>query len=533
MELERKRILLSETIKMAILSVILMLLLVSQFLNINFVHVDLLFPVFSVLAVSLFLHTTYLIASWKNLSPRWMDLSLFLLDCIIISFLIYYIGNSRSLFLFLFLVNIILAGINFKKWGSFATALCTSLCFSMLLVFGPQLKGQTLLLVVGLNNTAFFVSAWLSAYLSEYFDRMGERIATISEDLKLLTDVNHLIRENMPTGFISTDNFGRINVVNEASKNILEIEELEGERIQKVIPDIDKKYNEMKSEFNEDFKKLGNVHFDYELVFEEKRKVLGFTVSDIYGSNSQIIGSMYIFADQTKMRQLEGEVRRKEKLAAVGQLAAGIAHEIRNPLTSMSGSIQFLSQTLTNLDDDEKRLMNIILKETDRLNGLITDFMEFVRAEPNVNDKVNVGQILTEVKEMIRFNNDLNHEVSLDLKVNHDRLLWGNANKLKQVFLNLVINAFHALENTMNPKILIITEYEKGLVRVRIKDNGCGMDDKVKSRLFEPFHTTKAKGTGLGLATVHKILENHNARVFVETEVNQGTEFIIEFTRLV
>ena len=304
-------------------------------------------------------------------------------------------------------------------------------------------------------------------------------------------------------------------------------------RIDDLLPGVEKRYAELKEEYETEGLAQDVIQFDYEMEKDSERKILVISGSEIYGKQGVQIGRMYLFSDQTRERELELQIKRKEKLAAVGQLAAGIAHEIRNPLASMSGSIQFISQTLPELDEDNKKLMGIVLKETDRLNDLITDFMDYVKDDPKVNDKVDIEALIKETLEQIRFNRELDQSVSIETDLKAHKEVWGNASKLKQVLLNLIINAHHAMEGIQGSKLMISTEYSIGHVRLRVKDNGCGMSEEVKTKLFEPFHTTKPKGTGLGLATVHKILENHHAGISVNSVPGEGTEFCIDFTRLV
>jgi two-component system sensor histidine kinase PilS (NtrC family) len=133
---------------------------------------------------------------------------------------------------------------------------------------------------------------------------------------------------------------------------------------------------------------------------------------------------------------------------------------------------------------------------------------------------------------MIQLNKTYNSNVQLLRKLNSSRRVLGHKDKLKQVFYNLIINSYQAFEGQTNPVIEVSTVFEQGRVIARVRDNGCGMSEATMKRLFEPFHTTKKHGTGLGLATVHKIIETHEARIFVESEKNKGTEFTIEFQRL-
>ncbi|MCB0348181.1 MAG: hypothetical protein KDD37_05065 [Bdellovibrionales bacterium] len=272
-----------------------------------------------------------------------------------------------------------------------------------------------------------------------------------------------------------------------------------------------------------------SLQLNYNLRFSEGFKNLLILYSEIKNQNGLKIGSMLIFSDQTEIRKLEHDKKRNEKLAAIGKLAAGIAHEIRNPLASMSGSIEYLKSTLNTATDEEKKLMQIVLREIDRLNGLVTDFLDFARPEKTLTDLVSLSTLVNEVLQQIkndkRFTADVNVEANVADKID----IIGDKNKLLQVVLNLLINANQALEESAVKRIQIDLIKDDSYAILKVKDSGLGMTDEVKSRLFEPFHTTKPKGTGLGLAVVHKILENHRATIDVVSRAGEGAEFSLKF----
>ncbi|MEK7356580.1 MAG: ATP-binding protein, partial [Bdellovibrionota bacterium] len=213
----------------------------------------------------------------------------------------------------------------------------------------------------------------------------------------------------------------------------------------------------------------------------------------------------------------------------VGQLAAGIAHEIRNPLASISGSIQLLGGSFTARQEEEQQLMRIVLREIDRLNNLITEFLDFVRPPTLKDDPVDLNQLIRDVLEMMKFNKTLRPEVKQVVKLEATSVIAGSRDQLKQAFLNIIINGYQAMNDSAQPELTISTSESGGKVIVKIRDSGCGIDEKGLRKIFEPFHTTKPKGTGLGLAVTHKIIESHEGRIFVESTKGVGTEFTLEF----
>ena len=233
---------------------------------------------------------------------------------------------------------------------------------------------------------------------------------------------------------------------------------------------------------------------------------------------------------KTEKEKLEWDLKQKEKLAAIGQLAAGLAHEIRNPLASISGSIEMLSQTTSSLDD--QKLMRIVLKEVHRLNQLITEFLDYAKPGKLPTDVVALDQIIQEsldgLQMSLRSQEFLTENLKLEVALDN---AWvkGFSGPLKQAFLNFFINAVQAMKDSPSPCLRVQLKSGPTKVQVSIEDNGSGMPLDVQQRIFEPFFTTRAKGTGLGLAMTHKILTMHSVQISLESKVGVGTRFILEF----
>lgn len=270
---------------------------------------------------------------------------------------------------------------------------------------------------------------------------------------------------------------------------------------------------------------LSNVDFSFKSE-DQKKKILHLDETSYFDSELNETMNVFLVKDVTEMRELEFQKKQNEKLAAVGQLAAGIAHEIRNPLAGISGSVQMLSQD--SLDDTQKKLMRIILKEIDRLNLLITDFLDYAKPEKRPDAIMNLKNNIEEVILLVKRHPELPTNFEWDVELS-DVSIIGFHEKLKQAFLNIVINSIQAMKESANARIRIRLAAEGDQAVVSISDTGSGMSEETKRRLFEPFHTTKVKGTGLGLAVTHKILEMHSAQITVNSEINAGTEFIIKF----
>lgn len=524
------KFLLIETWRNIFLVSILIGALFIQISQTEFINLEVWVPFYTLLFCSFLFNALYLhfFDYGINRHHEWFHASLFGFDALFITVLIYFTGSSQSVFLFLYLVNIVLCGLVFRRKGSLILALCTSILFSFVMIIGPSMQGKALYIAVGMNNMAFFTVAFLGGLLSEQLNLMGHELVARQKDIVALKDLNQMIVDNMATGLFTTGLDGIISQANLSAMQILEDRQLSGKSIYQLFPSLQSNVNlidffrneTIKNRYEVDYKNLNGEHAIIEL-----------TLGPMRNSEKVAIGYVFTFQDLTQIKKMEFAFRQKEKMAAVGQLAAGIAHEIRNPLASISGSIQLLSDSLTSYSQEDKKLMKIVLREIDRLNNLISEFLDYVRPAVRIEEPINLNQLLSEIVEFLRNGTILKSSVHMDLELKSGRLILGHKDKLRQALLNILINSYQALDKIEQPKIRIETMdiNIENKVKLVIADNGCGMDEYNLNRMFEPFHTTKVNGTGLGLAITHKILENHGAVVHVTSALNKGTEFNIEF----
>ncbi|MBC7372098.1 MAG: PAS domain-containing sensor histidine kinase [Bdellovibrionaceae bacterium] len=497
-------------------SLYLLILLVSQISFIfqkSFINWSLLAPFYLVICVALSFHVLYVhFMDWFS-DHKKLFFTTFILDSLLLSLLITFSGLNQSLFLFLHLVNILLAGLAFQSRGAVTTALFSSIFFTIASLFGPELKAMNYVFLLVLNNIAFFSVAGLSGYLSEQLQFMGVELAKTGLTLKETQELNKAIVSHMPSGLVTFNQEGYVLQGNLSAENIFESGDLNGTNIYNFLPE------------------LRGVTFEKKDVVWKKStdlsKVLQISLTSVYSPVVQ--GDVYIaqIEDLTRVRKLEYSLRQNEKMAAVGGLAAGIAHEIRNPLASISGSVELLSQTTEN--DDDKKLMRIILKEISRLNNLITEFLDYSSPEKPPSDPVDLVSLVKEVVEGLKLDKNLRQDLSLSVELPEKAVVLGRRDKLKQALLNIVINAYQAMKDVPAGSFQVRLVYENSIWKLIMKDSGCGMSAATRSRMFEPFHTTKSKGTGLGLAVTHKILEGHGAQIFVDSEQGVGTTFTLQF----
>ena len=253
---------------------------------------------------------------------------------------------------------------------------------------------------------------------------------------------------------------------------------------------------------------------------------LGFSISPPVFEAGETTGVVITFQDLTQIRALEETSRRQDRLAAIGRMAASIAHEIRNPLAAMRGSIQMLRSEMKG-DSTQAELMEIILRESDRLNRIISDFLNYARPRSIVLAPVDVGELLRETFTLMRHSPEINARQVLEEDLPEGPLpAQVDPEQLRQVFWNLARNALQAMPDGGNLKAQL-TRNSYGRLHISFSDNGRGMTPEQVERLFEPFSSTTG-GSGLGLSIVYQIIRDHGGTINVRSREGQGTTITIE-----
>ena len=499
--------------------IVVVLTLLHHLLQESFFNWSLALSFYGVASVGLAMHLATLFRLDAFFEKRSLVFLSFVLDVALISFLMVSSSLNQTLFLFLYLLAIILSGLVFQMRGSLLIAALTSIGFTVGSWFGPEIKAMSYLFMLILNNISFFAVAGLSGYLSDQLNLFAEKIEVQNLSLRVIRRLNEKIIETIPSALLTVNVQSEILQFNPGASTLFGKEDLEGIRLFEILPELGSRIPRLIN------LKAGEKH-EVRWMPDPQRDPSLFSVQ-VLPQASDLGESTYlvVIEDLTEKRRLEFAVRQSEKMAAVGQLAAGIAHEIRNPLAGISGSVELLSQSFAS--EDDRKLGKIILKEIDRLNRLISEFLDFAKPEKPPGEIIDLNTILNEV--IANAQSSVARPVTIEKDMMPAAQIMGHRDKLKQAFLNIVINSIQAMDTKENPILQVRTALENGFVQVRVKDQGIGMSAETKKRMFEPFHTTKPKGTGLGLAITHKILEAHQAQVFVESEVGLGTEFVISF----
>jgi len=475
------------------------------------------------------------------------------IDHLFITVLIYFTGGKDSFFPIAYIFTIIGSSMIFYKRGALFSASFSSLLYGLLLLlqlyqwmapsgqpasYDPSQTFYSLIIYMA----TFYIVAFLSGVISEDLKKKKKELLQKQVDYNQLETFNRNIIQSLDSGLLTIDLSGKINFLNRTAEKILNRnrEELKSTSIFDLFPNIHDVLEQVK-------KKLCNPSSDYQRYetlltnHHDKNIHLGFSISPLTNPEESLIGHTLIFQDITKFKEMEEQMKRVDKMAAVGVLAAGMAHEIRNPLASLSGSIQMLKSELS-LDHQQEHLMEITLRESERLNALITDFLLFAQP-PQTHKMISpIGRVIDETIELF-FHSPSFHDGIRILRPNNDEEIQTSIDpdQIKQVFWNLFINAAQAMPNGGEIRVQWKKGNARGIpslpaslqfkgkewVKISIADSGNGIAPEEKEKIFEPFFTTKENGTGLGLSIVHKIIENHNGLIKVESDLDRGSTFTI------
>jgi len=475
----------------------------------------------------------------------------FLLEVIIETMLIHHTGGIESPFAILFILSILSASLIYRLVGSSVMAGLSSLGYAVVLLteegFGFSFKNLQLLSDASFYKAflyvcTFFLVAFISGYLAQRLKVKGEELWNASLELnKIRADTGEILK-HMKSGLITVDVWGRIVYFNRSAEEILGYSEAEvkGKDCREVfkerMPEMAEKILEV-IKFNQ-----GDSRGFLYINGKSKRKIpIGISTTILGDKRSGIRGVIAIFQDITEVIKLEERIRMADRLAAVGELSAGIAHEIRNPLASISGSVEVLKDE-PSLSEESQKLLDLIIKETGRLNQILTDFLEYSRIGPSLLSKVELVHLLDEVIQIVRKHPSYKSSISINRSLSSEVLyVLGEENQIKQIILNLLVNAMEAMEekggeiqisdkgfNQMDQFYFWEEEPDDSdWIPVAIIDQGKGMTEEQKEKIFSPFFSAKKNGTGLGLAIVHRLVNNLGGRIEFRSQPTKGTVFVV------
>lgn len=448
-------------------------------------------------------------------------------DGILISALVYCTGGARSVFGFVYIVWIVHAALRAGSLGATITPVAAGLAFGAVgwgLAAGwlPELQPaeratpQEALAAVGSHSLAFLLVAVLAR-------RLAREIKRGQQELHELGEIHRRIFDNVSSGLLTVNDDGRVTSFNREAERItgLRSREVVGQPLEAMLPEIaailsGEACPDAEAAADDLPPERNSISFQSR---SGRDLHLGLSRSVLRDARGHPEGSVVIFQDLTHLVEIEDELRRSERLAAVGQLAAGLAHEIRNPLGSLSGAMQLLERELPDLGKRCPRLVRIVRRETQRLDRLVSEFLRYARPGQLRRERCALSELLEEIAELLA--NSEHHAVTLHLELGRDHEVLGDPDALRQVLWNLVLNAVEAEPTDGVVRVRVAREASR--VRIEVEDRGSGISPEVMDRMFEPFFTTKPKGTGLGLATVHQLVERQGGSLRVESQIGAGT----------
>ncbi len=481
-------------------------------------------------ALSLFF--VFLVSVWDE--HRLQAILQVLADLAMVTLVIHVTGGIDSSLNFLYPLVIVVACMLLPRvWGYVSAALAFILFGSIVeLDYYPLLpsystshpKLKALQVVIFVNLFAYFAIAYLAGLLMSKLRQVDVQLKRASGELEDLQALHESIVQSMSGGVITTGLDGRITLVNRAAQQLLEIPEAElrghsvTDLFQDPLPDFTGERRD------------AEVRYRTRNSFSKTFRVL---VSELNLSARGDLGYVYSFDDLTEIRRLEREMRMQDRLAAVGRLAAAIAHEIRNPLTSIAGSVSMLSEA-PSLNAEEKHLLQIVIRESDRLNNIITDFLAYSRGKQYRFERANLVPLLQDTLTLLdhRLTSE-NSGVTLVRNFSAtEAFVMADGDKLKQVFWNFCENSVRAIKKTKNSGTLTVALTERGNDwELSFTDTGTGFTPQQIEKLFEPFQSNFEGGTGLGLAIVYQIVQAHEGKVWARSTLGKGTSFVLRLRR--
>ena len=467
-------------------------------------------------------------------------------DVVMITALIYVTGGIRSTYAVFYPLVIIYSVLYLGRNGGLITASAASIFYGLLIDLEyyrvitpishpyiweiPDTAGHVFLRIF-VNILSFYLIALLASFVVEKEKKTRALLVEKESAFNQLDLLYRSIIESIDAGILTIDLEGRIKSFNRAAEHITgwSFTSVENRRLQDIFP----AWKELSvNSFNDD---NGSIKGRFEMpavVIQDRRLILGCALSALRDNSSQKIGDILIFQDLTKVKEMEAVSERNRRLAFVGEMAAGLAHEIRNPLASISGSIQMLMKE-SSMGTTEGRLMQVIMRGKDQLEGFVKDFLLLARHNRGPHHEVLIGGVIGEVLEAARVMPDWNSNIEISDTLEEGCAIKGNREEMRQLIWNLILNAAQAMPEGGRLAVGVRKknlETHEGL-EIIVADNGVGITDENKKMIFEPFFTTKERGTGLGLAIVMRIVNSYGGNLLLESTYGIGTKFVIWFPK--
>ena len=489
-----------------------------------------------VIATYAFSFLSFLALNYAERYARSITYAQIVWDVILVTVVIVITGGVNSPYAFLYFLSISSASVLLARSEAFYTASLCVILYGSLLDFqfygrltplglselpAQQYGAGYIFYLILLYSSSFYLAAYLAGSLAERV-RISERaLQEKAIDYAELERLNSSIVSTIDSGLLTVNSEGRIRAFNRYAETLTGVSQMEAydRPLSSVVPGLaffeDEIYGITQGEFEHDGRDGSQMLFSFKSV-------------PLTDKDGEIVGAILDLHDQTQMKRMAEELKRADRLAAVGELSARMAHEIRNPLAAISGSVQMVALRECT-DEKDKRLFSIILRETDRLDALLRDFLLYAKPAPPSKVPLNLRRVIADLCALLSTDPRLKGVV-IENRVPDDFVILFDKNQCSQIFWNLLVNSAEAIVGEGHIAVEADRQVEqvgladdRGQLRIKVSDNGSGMSETDVKRVFEPFFTTKKGGTGLGLATVYRIVEAHGGRISVESAEGEGT----------
>ncbi len=500
-------------------------------------------PVYSLIALQYFFSILYLLIQSRGKFIKGTALCQLALDGIFVTGVVYFTGGIESFFSYLYFLVILAAGILFPRQGGLFSALYVGLLYALLLFlqgsgkipfyYGLQdqpsfFSEKYLLYQIIMSELGFFFVGYLNSIFTKHSQNQRSQIESQRKNIYQLEELNRIVIENLDIGLITLDEENKIQSINRAGEKILGLssKDLVHKSLISLFPDLK---GGLDLNDTVEGKRMEAAY----CTSDGSVTTLGFSFNRVKENRSQGIGKIFSFKDISQIKVMENHLRQVDRLALIGKMAAGIAHEVRNPLASISGSIQVLKDDLKEKGTGE-RLLNIISREVSKLDSLMNDFLAFTKPVQVIETRLDISALIIETVDLIKKNRQYSPAIVWRLDVPQDLFLKISAGELSQILWNLLLNALQAVPP--DGEILVAARQHRSAndedwIEIRIKDTGAGISQENKAKIFEPFFTTKDRGTGLGLSIVQKLISDLGGTIHLESSPGKGTEFTVQFPK--
>lgn len=447
-------------------------------------------------------------------------------DLALIAVLVYFFGGATSPFSSLFFVVIILAAAFLGQRAGLVTAAAAWILFAFAalarkfawLPWAPAADDplSEVLYRLLLHLAGFLLVALLTS-------KLAQELRWAQRDLAALQGIHRDIVESIPSGLVTFSPDGTVVTANAASPKILlrPDEDFVGRSVMATGLFEDTPWQEYAAAGSADRRR-----FEVSLRDGDEARPIGFSLNELTSQAGEPVGYVLIFQDLSEWRKLQEELQLKDRMAAVGEMAAGIAHEIGNPLAALSGSAQMLQPSLAE-GSSQRTLLDIILRESRRLDRIIKSFLQFSRPRDRSSMRFDIAELLRDNTELLRNSEEVlpGHQIHLELAEASAPII-ADADQVSQIFWNLTRNALRAMDTAGD--LFVHGRLRGDVYCIGFRDTGRGMTVDERSGLFYPFHTSFRGGTGIGMAIVYRIIEEHGGRLTVDSEAGRGTLIEVE-----